>query len=123
MRNNFLILLIFQLGTMAFLEHGILGELFKIEELVSHYVHEHNESENILDFVYNHYWGDASNEMDHASFPFQNCHIHAYNFWAPIHHFKIPEQSDFPTAQVWHLHQHIFLDMYESKGIWQPPGA
>lgn len=123
MKNVLLIFLALQLGTMSFLEHGLLGELFKLEELVSHYVNDHSEPENIFEFVYNHYWGQASNEMDHAAFPFQNTHMHTYNFWFPIQVVDVPEMNLFSQSQEWHLQQHILLDMFESKGIWQPPGA
>ena len=122
-KKSFLFVFILQLGTMSFLEHGLLGELFKMEELVSHYVHEHDEAENIWDFVYNHYWGQASGEMDHAEFPFQNTHIHNYNYWMPNLSIGVPVFANYAQCQEWHLQEHVLLDMYESKGIWQPPGA
>ena len=108
---------------MSFLEHGVLGELLKVKELVNHYVYEHEVSENIFDFVYNHYWGQASNEMDHAEFPFQNTHINNYNFCIPNNTVSLPIFTIEDARIAWHLNQPASIDMYESKGIWQPPGA
>jgi hypothetical protein len=115
--------MILQVGTISFLEHGILGELLKVKELVNHYVNDHQESENVFDFVYNHYWGQASNEMDHAEFPFQNTHINNYNFCIPNLTLSLPILTSENNCPSWHQSQLVLLDMYESKGIWQPPGA
>ncbi|MEY4330469.1 MAG: hypothetical protein RL609_1217 [Bacteroidota bacterium] len=123
LKKFFLYGFILQLGTMSFLEHGLFGELFKIKELVSHYVNEHDEAENVWDFVYNHYWGQASNELDHEAFPFQNIHIHNYNIWMNCIAVHVPQFIVAIPNQQWHLQESILLDLYESKGIWQPPGA
>jgi hypothetical protein len=52
-----------------------------------------------------------------------HTHMHTYNFWFPIQVVDVPEMNLFSQSQEWHLQQHILLDMFESKGIWQPPGA
>ena len=101
------------------LNAGILGELFKVPALLQHLAqHQTSNVEQLVNFFEDHYGGAHTNDGDHASFPFQNsgythCVV-ALPFESKLQSSNIQESATPRNAAI--------LDLYESKGIWQPPG-
>lgn len=123
--NRFLLILFsIQLGTMSFLEAGLIGEIFKLPALLDHHSHHQQSGESDLwTFITTHYWGTDADDTDHESFPFQQCSgghfvkcVPTESFTSVIHHFFIAYSYSVPRKE-------ISIDSYESLGIWQPPSA
>ena len=105
------------------LNAGILGELFKVPALLQHLAqHQTSNVEQLVNFFEDHYGGAHTNDGDHASFPFQNSGYTHCVVALPFES-KLISPNTFLEIQDFGLTRNAaILDLYESKGIWQPPG-
>ncbi len=103
-----------------------LSQLFKIPELIAHYIEHREENSNLtfLDFLSLHY--GKHGETQHQNLPFKIPNICATS---AVYYFQSPIQFSFnyqvfpiknPPINAYH---NLFYSSYFLNTIWQPPRA
>jgi hypothetical protein len=126
-RNFLIIILIAQIGSIQIFQGGIVGEIFKLRNIIAHF-EEHKKFEvelSFIDFIGMHYGNSNSHRGAHEHnkpFPFHKYAGSANNFMAIVPAIERNEKN-------YQCNQHLIHGIFESVNrilsfngdVWLPP--